>query len=442
MSPALEAIESDGALPAQADVVVIGGGIIGVMAAYVLAQRGVSVALVEKGRVGAEQSSRNWGWCRQQGRDPAEIPLSQHSLRLWGSLQEEIGRDLGFRRSGVTFVTKDPAQVAEWEGWLAQARPFGLDSRLLGGAETDALLRGSSETWLAGLHTPSDGVAEPSLAAPRIAQAARGLGASLHQGCAARGLETTAGAVSAVVTEAGRIRTSRVLCAGGAWTSMFCRHHGIPLPQAGVYATAFRTVPGPDITAGGIGMPGFAVRRRADGSYTVGLAGRGRVEISPQGLLYAREFWPTFQKRRRNVTLGLGRSFFSGPEAMRRWSLDGISPFERLRVLDPAPSQALVETALAQIRAAYPGWGDVAAAEAWGGFIDSTPDAVPVISAVATLPGMYLATGFSGHGFGIAPGAGYLAADLMMGLPPIVDPAGFRYARLVEGGSLAPRGSF
>ncbi len=442
MSPALDPVQGDDRLPESADVVIIGGGIIGVTAAYFLAERGVSVAVVEKGRIGGEQSSRNWGWCRQQGRDFAEIPLSQHSLRLWGTLQEKTGVDLGFRRTGVVFVTKDPAQLADWERWANYARGFQLHSEVLSGAEADAMLPGSAEHWLGGLSTPSDGIAEPSKAAPGIASAARGLGVTIHQQCAARGLETSAGSVSAVVTELGRIRTQSVLCAGGAWTSMFFRHHGMELPQAGVYATAFRIPPGYEVTDGAISTPGFAIRRRADGGYTVGLNGRGRVEFSPQGLRYARTFWPTFLKRRQNITLGLSGSFLRGPEAISRWSLDSVSPFERMRVYDPAPDPKLVQTALQNFRAVYPALGAVEPAEMWGGFIDSMPDAVPVISAVAKMPGLYVATGFSGHGFGIGPGAGHLAADLITGAAPIADPTPFQYERLIDGRRLAPQASF
>jgi hypothetical protein len=96
MSPPLSRITSDERLPAQADVVVIGGGVIGVSAAYHLAKKGLSVALVEKGHVGAEQSSRNWGWCRQQGRARAEIPLAREALRLWEDMQNDAGVDAGF----------------------------------------------------------------------------------------------------------------------------------------------------------------------------------------------------------------------------------------------------------------------------------------------------------------------------------------------------------
>src|ERR1043165_6094246 len=97
-------IETSLTLPSTADAVVIGGGIVGVFAAYYLARRGLSVALVEKGRIAAEQSSRNWGWCRQQNRDARELPIATQSLALWDKLSGEIGEDVGFRRCGLLYL--------------------------------------------------------------------------------------------------------------------------------------------------------------------------------------------------------------------------------------------------------------------------------------------------------------------------------------------------
>ena len=77
-------------------------------------------------------------------------------------------------------------------------------------------------------------------------------------------------------------------------------------------------------------------------------------------------------------------------------------------------------------------------AESWGGVIDVTPDAVPVISAVDTLPGFFIATGFTGHGFGIGPGAGRLMAELVTGETPVVDPTPFRYSRFTDGSRPRP----
>lgn len=440
MSPPLRRIASDDRLPEAADVVVIGGGMAGSSAAYALAKKSLSVALVEKGCVGGEQTSRNWGWCRQQHRDLRELPLAQKSLQIWNGLSAELDFDLGFRPTGLIYVTTRPADLAQWEAWTLKARDYQMHSRVLSAAEAKEMTPGSAVDWIGGVHSPSDGRAEPSLAGPAIAEGARRLGATIHQDCAARGLDIKAGEVHGVVTEKGRIRTRAVLAAGGAWTSLLCRHHGIRLPQAGVRATSFYTEAAPQVTEGGLSMPDVTIRRRLDGGYAVGMSGRGLLELTPQGLLYARQFWPTFKKRRWGLKLSVGRSFFDGPEAFVRWKLDGPSPFERVRTLDPPADPALVQLGLTRLAANYPALAGLQVAASWGGLIDSTPDGIPVISAVDSLPGLYISTGFSGHGFGIGPAAGQLAADLIAGDPPIVDPKPFRYSRMIDGTDLGEPG--
>lgn len=427
-------VVSDPQLPAAADVVVIGGGIAGVAAAYYLAKKGHRVALVEKGRIGAEQSSRNWGWVRQQNRDERELPLAKWALESWGGLAEEIGADLGFRREGLVYLTDKPEELANWEKWVTMARGYQVHSRMLTAAEAGAMVPGANGRWVGGVHSPTDGRAEPTMASPALAEAARRLGATIHQDCAARGMETEGGVVSAVVTEKGRIRTPRVLCAAGAWTSLFCRWHGIDFPQSGVRATAFATQPGPALFEGGLSTPGFTARRRLDGGYTVAIRNRGRIEITPQGLRYARQFLPMFRERWSTaVSVGFGRSFFSGPEALARWTLDGVSPFEKTRVLNPPPDAATIREALASMAQGLPGLKDIGIAQQWGGWIDSTPDAVAAIGPVPQLPGFFVASGFSGHGFGVGPAAGRLAADLVAGDAPIIDPHPLRFTRFAEG---------
>ncbi|MFK4672296.1 glycine/D-amino acid oxidase-like deaminating enzyme [Bradyrhizobium diazoefficiens] len=308
MSPPLNRINSDERLPAQADVVVIGGGVIGVSAAYHLAKKGLSVALVEKGHVGGEQSSRNWGWCRQQGRAREEIPLAREALRLWEDMQNDAGVDAGFRRTGVLFLTKSKDELAGWERWAAIAREQQVHSTVLTPAEVAERMPGNADKWVGGLHTPSDGRAEPSMAVPALATAARKHGVTIHQGCAARGLETTGGRVSAVVTEKGTIRAQSVLLSGGAWSSLFCRRHGIELPIGLVNATACRTTPGPEITSGALGTDFYCIRRRLDGGFTLALRNRGTVELSPDLFRYARTFWPTYLHRRNGLKMSFGKS--------------------------------------------------------------------------------------------------------------------------------------
>jgi glycine/D-amino acid oxidase-like deaminating enzyme len=440
MSPPVQPVVSDEKLPPAAEIVVIGAGIAGSTAAYWLAKRGHRVALLDKGVIGGEQTSRNWGWCRQQHRDLRELPLAMKSLEFWGELSRELGAETGFRRTGLTYVTDRPDDFAQWEEWTLKAREYQMHSRVLSPAEAKELTPGSTGQWIGGVHSPTDGRAEPSLAGPAIAEGARKHGATLHQNCAARGLDIEGGKVAGVITEHGIIRTRTVLLAGGAWSSLFCRRHDLRLAQASVRSTSFATVAAPEVTGGGLSMPDVTIRRRLDGGYTVGLGGRGLVELSPQGLLYARQFWPTFRKRRAGLTFGIGRSFLEGPESFANWSFDLESPFERQRTLDPAADPVLVERGLTRLGDHYPALKGLKVAHAWGGLIDSTPDGIPVISAVDPLPGLFLSTGYTGHGFGIGPGAGRLAADLIAGDPPIVDPTPFRYSRMIDGTDLGAPG--
>ncbi len=434
----LARIESDAALPEAVDVVVIGGGIAGVSAAYALAKRGVSVALVEKGLVGAEQSSRNWGWCRQQGRDKGEIPLARHSIGMWADMAREIGADVGWANTGVLFVSNDDEQIATWQRWADHARGEQVHSHVLGSVEIAALMPGSREKWKGGLHTPSDGRSEPGKAAPAIMAAARRLGAHLMQGCAARGLDIQGGRVAGVITEKGRIRAGSVLLAGGSWSTLFCRRHGIRLPQLSVRASVLETTAMPEVIGANVATPGFCLRRTEEGGYLVAMSGTGTFPLTPDTLRFGLDFLATYKIRRGKLKLRSGHEFLAAFGGWARWRMDQASPFEAVRVLDPAPDDALLVDGLAQFKSVFPAAEGVKLARSWGGLIDATPDAVPVIDAVESLPGFYLATGFSGHGFGLGPGAGHLAADLISGARPIVDPAPFRYRRMIDGSWLAP----
>ena len=203
MSAPLIHIESSPSLPQEADVVVIGGGVVGVFTAYYLARRGVKVALLEKGRVAAEQSSRNWGWCRQQNRDARELPIATKSLDLWERVAQETGEDTGFRRCGLLYLSNDENELTGWAKWRDFARTVGVTTHMLSTEEASERGKATGRKWKGGVFSPTDGTADPSKAVPVAARAIMTAGGTVHQHCAARGVELSAGRVSGVVTETG-----------------------------------------------------------------------------------------------------------------------------------------------------------------------------------------------------------------------------------------------
>ncbi len=433
MAPSVEPVESDTELPARTGVVVVGGGIVGVSAALALARKEVPVVLCEKGEIAGEQSSRNWGWCRKTGRDTRELALIKESMRLWESMDATVEGDTGFRQCGVLFATDDEARIARFEGWLEHARRHQFDSRVVTGDELADLLPGAAKRFKAGLFTPSDGRAEPAKAAPAIARAARRRGATILTGCAVRGVETHGGRVSGVVTERGRVACDTVLLAGGAWSRQFCRQLGVKLPQLKVRATVQRTEAVENGLEHSLWTPAFALRKRADGGYTVATSGENVVDLVPDSFRFARLFWQALRMEAKGLRLRLNSRFLREWRMARYGDLDSPSPYEAERVLDPAPVPAIARKTKAALDATFPAFQSVGIAESWAGMIDVTPDALPVISPVEAVPGLVVATGFSGHGFGIGPGAGRLAADLAAGDAPIVDPEPFRFSRFADG---------
>lgn len=423
-------------LPEAVDVAIIGAGVIGMATAWFLARAGVSVLVCEKGRVAGEQSSRNWGWVRQQGRDAAELPIMMHSIGLWEGLEQALGESVGFARGGCLFLAERESEVAELEDFLDLAKDHDLDSRLINGCEVDALLDSRPGQWCAALYTPSDGRAEPFIAVPALARGVQRAGGRVREACAVRALDMEAGRVRGLVTEDGRVRAQQVVCAAGAWSSVFCRHHGLELPQLTVKSTVCRTSAAPEIFPGeGCGND-LAFRRRADGGYTLALINLWEHFVGRDSFRYLREFLPLLWTSRSHTRVRFGDGLMDRLAGHGAWNGDQESPFERTRVLDPAPGKDALKRIRRLIPQRFPALESVSLVEGWAGMVDAMPDAVPVMDRVETLPGLFLSTGFSGHGFGIGMGAGHVMARMLQGKEPQFDLSRFRYTRFSDGSRL------
>ncbi|MEJ5062120.1 FAD-binding oxidoreductase [Erwinia sp. MYb375] len=429
MAPVITPVQTATTLPLATTVVVIGGGIVGLTAALALAERNITVVLLEKGRLAGEQSSRNLGWVRKTSRMADDIPLALAADRLWAAMPERTGQDVGYRQAGIMFVGRTDAQMAMHEGWLKSVEHLGLDSQLLTAQQIAARVPGGRGNWAGGIYTPSDGRAEPTLASSAIARAAIAKGVTIVENCAVRTLSLAGGNVSGVVTEKGEIRCEQVLLAGGLWSRRFLGNLGVSLPTLPLICSVLRTAPMEGPTDIAVGAPDFSFRKHHDGGFIITQRGALDASLTLDHLLIGSRYLQQLRTQRSFLRISVGTNFVRDLALPRRWKAHGRSPFEQVRTLDPQVNPVLNQEAMTNLRAAWPAFEKAVIADAWAGAIDVTPDSNPVIGRVAKIPGLTLATGFSGHGFGTSPAAGQLAADLVSAAAPIIDPHPYRFER-------------
>lgn len=436
MGPITDKVATAERLPQQTKVAIIGGGVIGVSTALFLAERGIPVALFEKGEIAGEQSSRNWGWCRRTGRDTREMPLIVESMRLWDGMNERTGRETGFRVTGIAFTAEKDEEVERYAQWIKIARDHDIETDLLSGKQAASLVPGLTRSLKGGMITPLDGRAEPQKAVPAFAAKAQELGAVILQNCAVRGIETTNGRVSAVLTEKGPVACEAIVVAGGAWSRLIISDFKARLPQLKVKSSVFRTAPIEANVGPAISFSDLALRKRLDGGYTVASLGGSIADIVPDSFRFFRDFLPSLSTEWKSLRFRFGERFI---EEAFQWKLrpaDQVSIFEKIRTLDPEPHRAANSAVLAKLKTAIPSFATATIAQEWAGLIDTMPDVIPVISPLPGIEGLIVATGFSGHGFGIGPGAGRLVADMVSGETPVVDPSPFHISRFSDGSKI------
>lgn len=426
-------IQTTDKIPKQTTVVIIGGGIVGLTAALTLIERNVSVVVLEKGRFAYEQSSRNLGWIRKTNRAKNDIPLAVESDKLWNKMHERVGVDVGYRQTGIMFLGRTDTDIAAYEAWLKSVEHFNLNSQLLTPKEINQHLAHNIGNWKGALYTPSDGRAEPLLAVSAIANAAQQKGAVLVENCAARTLTTSAGKVSAVVTEHGEIACDQVLLAAGLWSRRFLGNLGVDYPTLPLFLSVLKTKPLTKINIEtAVGAPDFSFRKHLDGGFIIMQRGALDAPLTLDHLLIGSKYINALKAQRHIMHIRLNRYFIEDLKLGRRWQATQMSPFEKARCIEPPVNHQFNQDALSNLRAAFPAFANAEIEQQWGGIIDVTPDSCPVIDNLPDYPGLTVATGFSGHGFGTSPASGQLAADLIMGETPSLDPMPYRFSRLCK----------
>lgn len=425
------AMSGSDVLPAESDVVVIGGGICGALTAWFLARRGVSVTLCEKAEIGCESSSRAFGWVTELMTAPFKVALAQRSKALWRDIQAAAG-DLGFRQDGIAYLADSADELEYFSAWLQEAAGVGDGgNRMLTADEVAQRYPGAARAFAGALLSPSDGSVEPVLAATVVAEAARRMGARVVTGCAVRGLDLQAGRVAGVLTERGRVRTSTVLCAANVWSRLFCGNHGIDVPQLYVIMTLGRT----EAASGPVGAGGqeaWAWRKQIDGGYTLGGVTGVRAPVTRDAFALRRQFRPLMDAQFGSARLSFGRDTWRDWSIPRHWDPLRRSPFERHRILSGEASREVPLRSLELNQKTFPGMAGLTVAETWAGTVVLTPDNSPIVGPVASLPGLHLFTG-CGYGFSWGPALAQMSAELIMGETPDIDPAPFRLERFYDG---------
>jgi glycine/D-amino acid oxidase-like deaminating enzyme len=413
--------------PAETDVVIVGGGIVGVSSAYELSKRGLRVTLLEKGTVAGEQSGRNWGFIRQQGRAPEELPLMIKANQIWSRMEGELDADIEWTQGGNLRLADDEATASRYEAWAKVGGEHGLGTRVLGMKEIAELLPDIEHSWTTGIFTPSDGHVNPLKATRALADAAVQKGAVVLERCKVNRLESTAGRITGVTTDRGKVRAPVVVLAAGALSSRLASAIGVSIPLRIVRSTVALTKPVAPVTKAGVWSKLLAFKQTVRGEFLIAAGGTGDVDLRLESFQNIRLFLPAFLKNREYLRVNPNlRTFVASFRA------DGASATE------PRPNEKDVASSLKTLQEYFPALGPFRLSKAWAGNIDGTPDALPVVDALGTPNGLVIATGMSGHGFGIGPAIGLAVADLVTRGVSDFDLRPMRLARFSDGTKLKP----
>lgn len=416
----------------KADVVVLGGGLIGLATAYELAKRGREVTVLERHEAGGDQSRHALGFLSLVVKGAAKARLSARAVEQWAALPGELEADFELRRGGELAVATDAAAFQRLRDWSAGAAASGIDARVVDPDEIAKLVPGFRRPTPGGVLVAAAGHAEPLKAPLAYAAAARRRGVTIREHCPATAIEVVDGRIAGVRTAAGPIAARTVVCATGAANTRVLRTVGVRLPTVVVRGLALETAPLPAVTEVATMVGGLAFRQRPGGTLYVSYITRGIHDLTLDSFRFMREFLPSRNRSslarvRLNDTLArdVWRSL-----AHRSGRTPAIDPRPLVRLRSP---RGVVEESVRIMESLSPAFAGLEVRRDWSEAIDVTPDDLPVLGPVATVEGLIVASGFSGHGFTLGPLAGRLVAELVVDGRASEDLHPLRLARFAEG---------
>ena len=360
------------AIPAAADVVVVGGGVMGTSIAFHLAEAGVEVCLLERAELASGSTSRAAGGFRAQFSDPLNVALGLRSIEAFTRFEERPGAAIDLHQVGYLFLLDREEDVDAFERSVALQNDLGVPSRLVTPREAGELspLAGL-EGVLAATYCALDGHASPEAVVQGYAAGARRHRATVHTRCAVTGIELEDGAIRGVRTERGVIESGVVVCAAGVWSPEVARMAGLDLP----------VVP-----------------------YLREVGFTGPVADVPDRIPLTIDFSTGFYFHREGPGL-----------------LFGMADPEQPPGFDAPSDPDWPEKVLAVAERRLPALLDLGIAGGWKGYYEVTPDSNALVGEAASVERFLYATGFSGHGFLQGPAVGEVVRDLVLGREPFVD---------------------
>ena len=433
-------VQASDMLPEQADAVIIGAGICGVLTACNLAKQGKKVVVLEKGEIACESSSKAFGWVSQLLNSVYKVKLTRRSKSLWRELQQEIG-DLGYREQGISYFAETVEEFKFYQEWLDTVQlEADSDIQILAADQVGLLAPEFVGQCYGAITAPSDGCIEPVLTTAAVAKYAKQLGVVFVTHCAARGLDIQNCRVQGVFTEKGYISTSQAVSAVNTWTRIFCGHHGIDVPQLYVVMSMGRVDDFQGSPAGCGGKGAFAWRKQVDGGYSLGLITGMSAPISRDALTLFKKFLP-IQKMlggSKGIKINFGQNTLNDWKIKRSWNHQHSSPFEMHRVFTGVVDFSAAETSKQHMVAYFPDLKNQPIVEHWSGTVAFTQDNAPIASAVQDIEGFYVLMA-SGYGFSWGPALAEILTGIMLGQPEHPDARTFRLSRFSDGSVLEPQ---